>query len=239
MNFKAEELAQYPLLSKIEVGQSVIALPESDYKGISGVITEILYGESRETENETILDIVVDFDTDLPLEDTHPHLNGTGIGNVFMGEDELAFAFDHYNQYVSAKGQLYCKECEELKLRVNKHHAKSESWTWGENGQEYGNEQSSSYMSFDDCGHEVYDVEGYLKKPEVLEVTYVSVWDGGFEIKTKAKFDPVKSLVFDIESTEGVDGNGDEVEQLVEEYILLPDGTKYFVEEENGKYVAY
>lgn len=239
MKFKAEELAQYPLLSKIEVGQSVIALPDSDYNGLAGVITEILYGEERETENETILDIVVDFEEVEPLEKTHPHLNGTGIGNVFMGEDELVFAFDHYNQYVSAKGQLYCKECEELKLRVNKHHAKSESWTWGDNGQEYGNEQSSSYLSFDDCGHEVYDVEGYLEKPEVLDVTYVSVWDGGFEIETKAKYDPIKRIVFDIESVEGVDGDGYEVENLEEEFILLPDGTKLFVEEENGKYVAY
>ena len=45
--------------------------------------------------------------------------------------------------------------------------------------------------------------------------------------------------VFDIESVEGIDDEGDEVEILEEEYILLPDGTKFYVEEDGGKYIAY
>lgn len=75
---------------------------------------------------------------------------------------------------------------------------------------------------------------------KVLNVTYVSVWDGGFEIESKAKFNPETKHVFDIEVVEAVDCEGDEVETLDEEYILLPDGTKFTVEEdeESGKYFA-
>lgn len=74
---------------------------------------------------------------------------------------------------------------------------------------------------------------------QIIDVTYVSVWDGGFEIETKAKFNRDTMEVFDIESVEGIDDEGDEVEILEEEYILLADGTKFYVEEDGGKYIAY
>lgn len=80
---------------------------------------------------------------------------------------------------------------------------------------------------------------GQRMMEQILDVTYVSVWDGGFEIETKAKFNRDTMQVFDIESVEGIDDEGDEVEILEEEYILLPDGSKFYVEEDGGKYIAY
>jgi len=173
-SFTQEELKQYPFLDKIEVGMNVVALPESSYEGLGGVITDILYGENRETENETILDIVVDFEAFSPLETTHPHLNGTGIEDVFMGEDELAFYID--SKFVSAKGQLYCEECSELKDKIVQFSEEAHAWTWTGDKYEYSVSHSGSYKQFDDCGH---NVEGafeylpktpnYLKEPLTLE----------------------------------------------------------------------
>lgn len=55
----------------------------------------------------------------------------------------------------------------------------------------------------------------------VLDVTFVSVWDDGVEVRTKAKYDVKNNVVFDIESTDG-----DYVEVLLDEYIELPCGVK-------------
>lgn len=55
----------------------------------------------------------------------------------------------------------------------------------------------------------------------VLDVTFVSVWDDGVEVRTKAKYDAKNNVVFDIES---IDGNC--VEVLLDEYIELPCGVK-------------
>lgn len=55
----------------------------------------------------------------------------------------------------------------------------------------------------------------------VLDVTFVSVWDDGVEVRTKAKYDVKNNVVFNIESTDG-----DYVEVLLDEYIELPCGVK-------------
>lgn len=55
----------------------------------------------------------------------------------------------------------------------------------------------------------------------VLDVTFVSVWDDGVEVRTKAKYDAKNNVVFDIESIDG-----DYVEVLLDEYIELPCGVK-------------
>lgn len=169
LNYTQEELNQYPLLPKIEVGMTVVALPDSDYEGLGGVITDILYGETRETENETILDIVVDFEEYAPIEKTHPHLNGTGISGVMMGEDELAFAFDVENTYLTAKGQLYCNECSELKTTVVQTIEEDHRWEWTGEKYEHSVSYGDGYKTFDDCGHELYGAIQYLpSKPDYL-----------------------------------------------------------------------
>ena len=56
---------------------------------------------------------------------------------------------------------------------------------------------------------------------------YVSVWDGGIEIKTTCKYDPISKTCFDI-APSGVEG----VECLEDEYVLLPDDTE--LREEDG-----
>ena len=48
-----------------------------------------------------------------------------------------------------------------------------------------------------------------------MNVTYVSVWDGGIEVRTKCQFDPLTTLVWDIESSD-VQG----LDVLEDEYIL-------------------
>lgn len=167
MNYTQEELNQYPLLSKIEIGMEVIALPDSDYNGLGGVITDILYGDKRETENETIVDIVVDFEEFAPVEKTHPHLNGTGISGVMMGEDELAFHID--GAYMSGKGQLYCEECSELKATVLQTREEDHRWEWTGENYEHSVSHGGGYKKFDDCGHEVYGANEYLPtKPDYL-----------------------------------------------------------------------
>ena len=60
-------------------------------------------------------------------------------------------------------------------------------------------------------------------KQQVVDVTYVSVWDGGYEIRSKAKYDTATKKVSDIEV---VEGSGDTVEHLDEEYIEMPDGSR-------------
>jgi hypothetical protein len=57
---------------------------------------------------------------------------------------------------------------------------------------------------------------------KTLNVKYVSVWDGGHEIVTNAKYDTSTGLVFDIETVEGINEQGEEVEVLDREYIILP-----------------
>lgn len=77
-----------------------------------------------------------------------------------------------------------------------------------------------------------------LKELGIIDVLYVSVWNGGYEIKTKAKYDVKTKEVFDIESVEAIDEDGDEVETLDEEYIILPNGEELSVIEVNGDYIA-
>lgn len=319
MTFTKEELNQYPLLSQIQVGMDVIALPDSDYNGLTGVITDILYGETRETENETIVDIVVDFNDEGPLEKTHPHLNGTGVGGVMMGEDELVFDLNNNGVFVSGKGQLYCEDCSELKTEVVQTSQSEHHWEWTGEKYEYNVSQNGSYKSFKGCGHEVYGAEQFLpttpefltkpltytqlremkdednnvegivltstteliegdrdqllntlserltgstllydmdfkflgqideenmmvevsgnvtdilKQESVVAVTYVRVFSGGNILESKAKYNPESKLVFNIVILE----TETPVLNLVEEYILLSDGTKLEVEEEYGEY---
>jgi hypothetical protein len=54
-----------------------------------------------------------------------------------------------------------------------------------------------------------------------MEAIYVSVWDGGTEIRTKCDYDPTTKEVSDIEVA---DVNGLDV--LDDEYVELPDGTE-------------
>jgi hypothetical protein len=51
--------------------------------------------------------------------------------------------------------------------------------------------------------------------------TYVSVWDGGIEIRTNCKYNRVSGVVYDIETAD-VKG----LDILEDEYVELSDGTK-------------
>lgn len=178
--YTKEELEAYPLLNQVQVGMTVIGLPGSDYEGLEGVVTDIYYGENRETENDTIVDIEVDFKNVCELEETHPHLNGTGIEGVMMGEDELAFLIG--DSYMTGKGE-------------------------------------SEFEHF-------------------LFVQFVSVWDKGFEVETNARYNPTTRIVYDIQSAEAIDDEGDELEVLDSEFIRLPEEVELTVEEHGSDYMA-
>lgn len=53
-----------------------------------------------------------------------------------------------------------------------------------------------------------------------MEVIYVSVWDGGTEVRSKCNYDPEILNVTDIETNDIVG-----LEVLEKEFIELPDGT--------------
>lgn len=54
-----------------------------------------------------------------------------------------------------------------------------------------------------------------------MKATYVSIWDDGQTIKTNCQYDPETKIVTEIESVD-IDG----LDDLIEEYVELPDGTQ-------------
>jgi len=69
-----------------------------------------------------------------------------------------------------------------------------------------------------------------------MKATYVSVWDGGTEVRSSCDFFPSTLNVSNIET---VDVDVDD-ECLVREYIELPDGTEVdtFNDEDSGRTIA-
>ena len=67
----------------------------------------------------------------------------------------------------------------------------------------------------------------------VVDVEFVSVWDDGIGIETKAKYNSKTGLVYDIETiNEGIEG----LNTLELEYIRLKDGTELSVSNEFSEY---
>lgn len=56
---------------------------------------------------------------------------------------------------------------------------------------------------------------------EVTKAIYVSVWDGGVEVKTRCLYNGETKVVSDIETAD-VDG----LDILEDEYVLLPSGVE-------------
>lgn len=69
----------------------------------------------------------------------------------------------------------------------------------------------------------------------VKNATFISVWDGGFELLSSCKVNTETREVFNIEQFEdAVDDDGDELENLIREYIIV-NGTEYCVESADSK----
>lgn len=69
-----------------------------------------------------------------------------------------------------------------------------------------------------------------------IKATYVSVWDGGTEIRTACIYDPISKVISEIETT---DEEIEDLDVLDREYIELPDGTEIAVEQnEDGEIVV-
>lgn len=124
IKYTQAELIKYPLLTKIMEDMTVVAI-DCDYAKLEGVITEIRYGADRETENEGILEIIVDFyipdevftgleqDSDASDEafnayvyKHYPHLNGTSIEQVIMSEEILVFYFIEEGLFRNISGEV-------------------------------------------------------------------------------------------------------------------------------------
>lgn len=160
IKFSKVETKAYPLIGEISVGMEVIALKESDYEGLKGTISEIQYGKEKETENETILDIHVDFEEQeyAPIETTHPNLNGTGISGVICGEDELGFQFNSLIPfYQTADNKAVCPHCYVAMETVKETQYDDITWTFkdGQYVKENG-EGSSNGKKCDSC-------DGYIE----------------------------------------------------------------------------
>lgn len=79
-------------------------------------------------------------------------------------------------------------------------------------------------------------------KTELLQavpVRYISTWNGGFEVETAATWAPSTGKVIDIKgSTANVDADGDELEFLESEKIILPEGIELEVNATDIGYAA-
>lgn len=160
ITFKNEELKKYPLLAKLEEGIEVIALKGSPYEGLEGEIIELNYNsEDRVTENECIIEIVVDFGepTAQDRATKYAHLNGTSVESVVMSEDgEIAFMFEECNGYQLLTGQLVCAWCLEPVSSVEETQYDYIGWDWDPEKMEYIKREPSGDTDFKkctNCGH--------------------------------------------------------------------------------------
>lgn len=70
-----------------------------------------------------------------------------------------------------------------------------------------------------------------------MKAIFVSVWDGGVELKSNCDYNPTNKEVSDIESID-IDG----LDILDDEYVLLPDGTEvhdFVVEGNDAESLSY
>lgn len=166
ITFSKAELKAYPLLPKIEVGMRGIATEESDYKGLEGTVSEIRYGDQRETENDTILEIIMDFEepTHGSLEELYPVLNGTGIEQVIMGEDMMGFYFDGGNPALTPEGKIVCPDCYKALDTVTETQYDDITWSFEDGEYRKSNAGSSDGKKCPECNAYIEaeeDILGY------------------------------------------------------------------------------
>ncbi|MFJ8531195.1 hypothetical protein [Bacillus sp. NPDC094106] len=154
--FTKVELKAYPLLPQVEAGVEVVALKGSDYEGLFGTIEAVHYGNEKETENDTVLDIVVTFEEEdgRKIEETHPHLNGTSICEVIMGEDELGFFFGVNDDFAKQlDGKYVCPSCGKGMDAVTENQAEDIQWDFKDG--EYHKSTDKGYSNgkkYGECG---------------------------------------------------------------------------------------
>lgn len=152
ITFTAEDLKQYPLLMQLKEGQRVLAIASSDYGQLLGDIIEIRYGNDKETENECIVEIIVDFDEpDAYLRTTkYAVLNGTSVEEVIMDEAEIAVCING-TDYQLLTGQLVCEWCANPIIRATETQQCYISWTWDPDKNEYIKEDEGGDTNHKRC----------------------------------------------------------------------------------------
>lgn len=97
---KLEDIQDYML---------VVANGEDYYDGLVGE-TKIVRRDKKEfeTENETAYEIVTDFLPTDNMDETHPDLNGTSVEELIMGEEDLIYFPNGWEQEgYDIKGNAY------------------------------------------------------------------------------------------------------------------------------------
>lgn len=145
-------------LEDIRVGMKVVAIDES-YKGLEGVITDIKHGDQKETENETVCDIYVDFNESFDMLVTHPQLNGTTVSQVIMGDDELAYFQDENDELpITLEGQYVCLGCFHPITSVTETQTDCYRWDWEQGQYVKGDDGAESWgKKCGTCGYHITD----------------------------------------------------------------------------------
>jgi hypothetical protein len=148
IKFSKAELKAYPLLSKLEVGMRGIFATDDDtsaYKGLEGTVSEIRYGNEKETEKDSILEIVMDFEEPPhgDLEEIFSGINGTGMKQLFLGEDMVGFYFDGGNLALTLEGKIVCPDCHKALDTVTETQYDDITWSF-ENGEYHKSNSGAS-----------------------------------------------------------------------------------------------
>ena len=155
LTFKKEELERYPLLEKLEIGTEVLALKDSPYENLKGEIVELNYNkEDRVSENDCIIEIVVDFEEPSTNDRLTKYacLNGTSVENVVMTEEgEIAFLFDDANGYQLLTGQLVCEWCLNPLTSIEETQYDYIGWDWNPKTMSYIKREPSGDTNHKRC----------------------------------------------------------------------------------------
>lgn len=73
----------------------------------------------------------------------------------------------------------------------------------------------------------------------IVNVSYISVWDNGFEAISNAKYDIDNNLAFDIEAASLYDDDGDEVQILLGQYIEIPTVGRFSIDEDSDEPIVF
>lgn len=146
----------------------VVGLKDTDYEGLTGFIESIHSGIDRQTENDSKLDIVVTFSEleHVTLNESHPHLNGTSIADVILGEDEIGFYKNEEDDFsFTIEGKVVCPNCFAPLDRVKETKYEDICWVWNDELKKYNKKTNpdSDGIRCDQCDVSIEDANQFFK----------------------------------------------------------------------------
>lgn len=111
--FSKEILEALPLVKNVEIGMGVVANETSDFGGLEGTLSSIRFGAERETDNEGILEIIVDFNEHdyMNLSISNPNVHVSNLEQAIMNEEMLGFKFKNSSTVQTLDGRIVCQSC--------------------------------------------------------------------------------------------------------------------------------